>query len=65
MTKKQAEDVKFAARDMLMSGMQVAIYNCDDKVIRQPKMVAEFRRIEKFLGYQPGYWDTHSQEEVE
>lgn len=52
-------DRKFAARDMLMIGLQLAIANCGDVEVMQPRMVEEFRRIEKFLGFEPGSWSPY------
>ena len=51
-----ATDIKFAAREMLMIGLQIAIANCGDEEVMRPRMVEEFRRIEKFLGFEPGSW---------
>lgn len=49
-------DMTFAAREMLMFGLQAAIANCGDEEVFRPLMIAEFRRIERFLGFEAGSW---------
>lgn len=51
-----ATDIKFAAREALMVGMQIAIANCSDEVV-QRHMIDEFRVVEKRFGYKPGSWN--------
>lgn len=50
-------EIKFDARERLMAGMQVAFARAADEGVSDEVYVAllgEFRRVEKFLGFEPG-----------
>lgn len=48
-------DTKFAAREHLMRGMQVAISHIMDEALKA-RAIDEFRRVEKLFGYENGSW---------
>ena len=39
-----------------MFSLQAGISGIEDTVVMQPLMIEEFRRIEKFLGFEPDSW---------
>ena len=69
MTEREARsEIKQAAQDQLMSGMQVVLSRlaanaANDDGWGSPKWkpvyneaIEQFRRVEKMLGYEPGSW---------
>jgi hypothetical protein len=48
-------DIVWAAREHIMIGMQVEMSKISDAVVLE-RAKDEFRRVEKFLGFEPGSW---------
>jgi len=62
------KDIISEARDDIMSGMQIAIADLTTEYshdaahyhyVRQQEAIRQFRRVEKFLGYEPGSWSAY------
>jgi len=51
-------DIKFAAREHLMTGMQIAISHITDDVVKR-RAIDEFRRVERMFGFEPGSWSPY------
>ena len=58
-TREAHTNTKFAAREELMFGMQIAISRIADEIVKN-RAIDEFRRVEKLFGFEPGSWSPYT-----